>query len=168
MFLSDIKGDLSGLACAGSPDHKLHEAFLARSATIRHALSYAAFPVCFWDLFGEQGHPVRTTVAEMGPLLLSRLLQLTDVQEGVLNVAFRVADDDGLAILDLEDLQSLLLWCGQNARDLSLKYGNVTSASIGAIQRSLLTLENQGGALLFGEPALALDDMMRLLSLIHN
>ena len=161
VVLSDIKGDLSGLGAAGSPSHKLHDAFMARSQTIGLALGYASFPVCFWDIFGEQGHPVRTTVAEMGPLLLSRLLSLTDVQEGVLNVAFRAADDEGLALLDLADLQALLQWCGQNARDLSLRYGNVTAASIGAIQRALLTLENQGGAHLFGEPALALQDLMR-------
>ncbi len=161
VFLSDIKGDLSGMAAPGSATAKLHDSFTKRAATIGLDLTYSAFPVCFWDLFGEQGHPVRTTVAEMGPLLLARLMDLSDVQEGVLNVAFRVADDQGLALLDLEDLQTLLLWCGQNAKDLSLQYGNVTSASVGAIQRALLTLENQGGALLFGEPALALADLMR-------
>jgi DNA helicase HerA-like ATPase len=116
--------------------------------------------VTFWDLFGEQGHPVRATVAEMGPLLLSRLLGLTEVQEGVLNVAFRVADEQGLPVLDMADLSALLQWCGQNARDLSLSYGNVTTASVGAIQRALLVLENQGGRLFFGEPALDLADLM--------
>ncbi len=161
VFLSDVKGDLSGLAVAGSETFKLHDAFTARAATIGLDLSYAAFPVTFWDLLGQQGHPVRATVAEMGPLLLGRLLDLSDVQEGVLNVVFRVADDEGLPLLDLEDLQALLLWCGQNAKDLSLRYGNVSSASVGAIQRALLTLENQGGAELFGEPALDLADMMR-------
>ncbi|MBL4812157.1 MAG: DUF853 family protein, partial [Rhodobacteraceae bacterium] len=125
-------------------------------------LQYDAFPVTFWDLYGEQGHPVRTTIAEMGPLLLSRLLQLSDVQEGVLNVAFRVADDEGMALLDLEDLQALLVWCGQNAKDLSLHYGNVSGSSVGAIQRQLLVLENQGGMQLFGEPALELKDLMRV------
>ena len=162
VFLSDVKGDLSGLAKSGSADFKLHEPFMKRAATIGLDLQYAATPVTFWDLLGEQGHPVRATVAEMGPLLLSRLLDLTDVQEGVLNVAFRVADEDGLPLLDLEDLQALLVWCGQNAKDLSLRYGNVATASVGAIQRQLLVLENQGGASLFGEPALDLHDMMRL------
>ncbi|MCC7319773.1 MAG: DUF853 family protein [Rubellimicrobium sp.] len=162
VFLSDIKGDVSGIAKAGDPGGRLHDAFSARAATIGLELDYHASPVCFWDLFGEQGHPVRTTVAEMGPLLLSRLLQLSEVQEGVLNIVFRVADDEGLALLDLGDLQALLLWCGQNARDLTLRYGNVTAASVGAIQRALLTLENQGAARLFGEPALALGDLMRV------
>jgi DNA helicase HerA-like ATPase len=161
VFLSDIKGDVSGMAAAGSAEAKPHEAFVARAATIGVDLVYRSQPVTFWDLFGEQGHPVRTTVGEMGPLLLSRLMGLTDVQEGVLNVAFRVADEQGLPILDLGDLQALLQWCGQNARDLSLSYGNVTSASVGAIQRALLVLENQGGHLLFGEPALDLADLMR-------
>ncbi len=160
VFMADVKGDLSGLAAAGSTTQKLHDVFLKRSATIGLDLQYAAFPVTFWDLFGKLGHPIRATVAEMGPLLLSRLLGLTDVQEGVLNVAFRVADEDGLALLDLEDLQALLVWVGQNAADLSLKYGNVAVASVGAIQRQLLVLENQGGAALFGEPALDLMDLL--------
>ncbi|MBW7921481.1 MAG: DUF853 family protein [Rubellimicrobium sp.] len=162
VFLADIKGDVAGIARPGDPQGKLHDAFMSRAQTIGLDLQYAAFPVTFWDIFGEQGHPVRATVAEMGPLLLARLLQLSDVQEGVLNIAFRVADEEGLALLDLEDLQALLTWCGQNARDLSLRYGNVSVASVGAIQRALLMLENQGGALLFGEPALNLADLMRL------
>ncbi|NBR52431.1 MAG: DUF853 family protein [Rhodobacteraceae bacterium] len=162
VFLSDVKGDLSGLGAAGRSDFKLHDAFIKRAATIGLDLAYSAFPVTFWDLFGAQGHPIRATVAEMGPLLLSRLLELTEVQEGVLNVAFRVADEQGLPLLDLEDLQALLVWVGQNAKDLSLRYGNVASASVGAIQRQLLVLENQGGARLFGEPALDLADLMRL------
>ena len=161
VFLSDVKGDLSGLAVSGSPDFKLHDAFMSRSQTIGLDLQYGEFPVTFWDLFGQQGHPIRATVAEMGPLLLSRLMDLTEVQEGVLNVAFRVADDEGLPLLDLKDLQALLVWCGQNASDLSLRYGNVSASSVGAIQRQLLVLENQGGAALFGEPALDLADMMR-------
>ena len=160
VFLSDVKGDLSGLAKSGSADAKLHEPFVERSETIGHDLQYNAFPVTFWDLLGEQGHPVRTTVAEMGPLLLSTLMGLTEAQEGVLNVAFRVADEEGLPLLDMEDLQSLLVWVGQNAKDLSLKYGNISTASVGAIQRDLLVLENQGGKNLFGEPALDLRDMM--------
>jgi uncharacterized protein len=160
VFMADVKGDLSGLAAAGVATQKLHDVFLKRSATIGLDLQYAAFPVTFWDLFGKLGHPIRATVAEMGPLLLSRLLELTDVQEGVLNVAFRVADENGLPLLDLEDLQALLVWVGQNATDLSLKYGNVAVASVGAIQRQLLVLENQGGAALFGEPALDLMDLL--------
>ena len=162
VFLSDVKGDLSGLAASGSPDFKLHDAFAKRAATIGLHLHYTAFPVTFWDLLGKQGHPVRATVAEMGPLLLARLLELTDVQEGVLNVAFRVADEEGMPLLDLKDLQALLVWVGQNAKALSLRYGNVASSSVGAIQRQLLVLENQGGAALFGEPALDLADMMTL------
>lgn len=161
VFLSDVKGDLSGLAASGREDFKLHEAFMKRAATIGLDLKYDKFPVTFWDLYGEQGHPVRTTVSEMGPLLLSRLLELTDVQEGVLNVAFRVADEEGLPLLDLKDLQALLLFVGENAKDLSLRYGNVAVSSVGAIQRQLLVLENQGGNELFGEPALELSDMIR-------
>ncbi len=155
-----MKGDLSGLGVSGRSDFKLHDAFMKRAGTIGLDLTYSAFPVTIWDLFGAQGHPIRATVAEMGPLLLSRLLELTEVQEGVLNVAFRVADEQGWPLLDLADLQALLVWCGQNAKDLSLRYGNVASASVGAIQRQLLVLENQGGAELFGEPALALADLM--------
>jgi len=162
VFLSDVKGDLSGLAAAGSEGFKLHEAFAKRAATIGLAdYSYDAFPVTFWDLYGDQGHPIRTTVAEMGPLLLARLLELTNAQEGVLNIAFRVSDEDGLPLLDLKDLQALLVWVGQNAKDLSLRYGNVSASSVGAIQRALLVLENQGGHNLFGEPALELSDIMR-------
>jgi DNA helicase HerA-like ATPase len=160
VFLSDVKGDLSGLAKSGSADFKLHDPFMERAATIGLDLQYSAFPVTFWDLFGEQGHPIRTTVAEMGPLLLSNLMGLSGAQEGVLNVAFRVADEDGLPLLDLEDLQALLVWVGQNAKDLSLRYGNVATSSVGAIQRQLLVLENQGGAGIFGEPALDLNDII--------
>ncbi len=162
VFLSDVKSDLAGLAVAGSADFKLHDAFLKRAARIGFDdYSYDGFPVLFWDLFGKSGHPVRTTVAEMGPLLLARLLELTTAQEGVLNIAFRLADEEGLPLLDLKDLRALLVWTGENARDLSLRYGNVSAASIGAIQRALLVLENQGGSELFGEPALELSDLMR-------
>lgn len=162
VFLSDVKGDLSGLAAAGSETFKLHEAFMKRAETIGFAdYRYESFPVTFWDLFGDQGHPVRTTVAEMGPLLLSRLLELSEAQEGVMNIAFRVADEQGMPLLDLKDLQALLVWVGQNGADLSLRYGNVSSQSVGAIQRQLLVLENQGGTRLFGEPALDLADLMR-------
>ena len=162
VFLSDVKGDLSGLAVAGSAQHKLHGPFTDRAKTIGFdEFAYGARPVTFWDLFGEQGHPVRTTVAEMGPLLLSRLLGLSDAQEGILNIAFRLSDEEGLPLLDLKDLQSLLVWIGENKSDLSLRYGNVSVASVGAIQRRLLVLENQGGTQLFGEPALDLNDLIR-------
>ncbi len=163
VFLSDVKGDLSGLAKSGTETQKLHQPFMDRATKIGFDdYAYDSFPVTFWDLFGKQGHPVRTTVAEMGPLLLSRLLELTNAQEGILNIAFRLSDEQGLPLLDLKDLQALLVWMGQERDTLSLRYGNVSVASIGAIQRRLLVIENQGGAQLFGEPALALDDMMRL------
>ena len=162
VFLADVKGDLAGLSKAGSATSKLQDAFVKRAATIGYTLDYKAFPVAFWDLLGEQGHPIRTTITEMGPLLLSRLLNLSEPQEGVLNIAFRIADEDGLALLDLKDLQAMLVWIGQNAADIGLRYGNVAPATIGAIQRQLLVLENQGGIQLFGEPALDLADMMRL------
>ena len=162
VFLSDVKGDLSGIGAAGSTTAKLHDAFMARCKTIGYTLEYKAFPVTFWDLFGVQGHPIRATVAEMGPLLLSRLLQLTEPQEGVLNVAFRLADEEKLPILDLKDLQALLIYLGENSTDISTRYGLVATASIGAIQRSLLVLENDGGVQLFGEPALDLADLMLL------
>jgi DNA helicase HerA-like ATPase len=160
VFLSDVKGDLSGLAASGSAEHKLHEAFTKRSQTIGLDLQYRAFPVIFWDLFGEMGHPVRATVAEMGPLLLSRLLELSEPQEGVLNVVFRLSDEEELALLDLKDLQALLTFVAENTADLSARYGLVSKESVGAIQRRLLVLENQGGAGLFGEPALDLADLM--------
>ena len=152
VILSDVKGDLSGLAASGSEAHKLHDAFQTRARTIGLDLSYRAFPVTFWDLFGERGHPLRTTVAEMGPLLLARLM--------VLNIAFRVADEEGLPLLDLKDLQAMLVWTGENREALGLRYGNISTASVGAIQRRLLVLEEQGGARLFGEPALELDHLM--------
>lgn len=161
VFLADVKGDLAGLSRAGGADGKLHHAFSERASQIGISLAYQAFPVTFWDVWGKSGHPVRTTPAEMGPLLLSRLLDLTDVQEGLMNIAFRVADEQGLALLDLKDLQAMLVWVGQNAADLSLRYGNVSTASVGAIQRALLVLENQGGDSLFGEPALELADLIR-------
>lgn len=161
VFLADVKGDLSGLWKAGSPEFKLHEAFTTRAKKIGFAdYGYAAFPTTFWDVFGMQGHPVRTTISEMGPLLISRLLELTEAQEGIVNIAFRVADEQGLPLLDLKDLQSMLVWLGENAKGLSLRYGNISAASIGAIQRRLLVLETQGGASFFGEPALRLDDLM--------
>jgi DNA helicase HerA-like ATPase len=160
VFLSDVKGDLSGLCQAGDPAGKLHEPFLKRAATIGLDLHYRAFPVTFWDLFGEKGHPIRTTVAEMGPLLLSRLLELSEPQEGVLNVAFRLADEEELPLLDMKDLQALLTFVAENAEELSARYGLVSKESVGAIQRCLLVLENEGGVRLFGEPALDLSDLM--------
>ena len=162
VFMADVKGDLSGLVKSGSADFKLHQPFMDRAATIGFDdFTYRAFPVTFWDLFGDQGHPVRTTVAEMGPLLISRLLELSEAQEGILNIAFRVADEEGLPLLDMKDLQSMLVWLGENRQELSLRYGNISVQSIGAIQRRLLVLENQGGADFFGEPALELNDLMR-------
>ncbi len=161
VFLADVKGDLSGLAVAGTPQDKLHEALTSRAEKIGFSdFGYDAFPVIFWDLFGEKGHPVRTTISEMGPLLLARLLELTEAQEGVLNIAFRLSDEEGLPLVDLKDLQALLVWLGENAKEISLRYGNISTASVGAIQRRLIVLENQGGAGFFGEPALDLADLM--------
>ncbi len=162
VFMADVKGDLAGIAKAGSPEGKLHDAFMKRAATIGLDLKYSDHPVVLWDLFGEQGHPIRTTVSEMGPLLLARLMELSEPQEGVLNIAFRIADEEGLPLLDLKDLQAMLVWVGQHAAEIGLRYGNVSPATVGAIQRQLLVLENQGGDRLFGEPALDLADMMTL------
>src|SRR5687767_8845171 len=162
-FVADVKGDLAGLAMPGSPTAKPHEAFAARAADIGYDdWRYDACPVQLWDLFGEQGHPVRTTVSEMGPLLLARLLNLNDVQEGVLSIAFHVADKDGLLLLDLDDLQAMLVATGERAEELTLEYGNVSKQSVGAIQRSLLQLRAQGGDHFFGEPALELEDFLKL------
>ena len=161
VFLSDVKGDLSGLAAPGSETHKLHAKLIDRAATIGFDdYGYEDFPVTFWDLFGEKGHPIRTTISEMGPLLLARLMELTQAQEGILNIAFRIADEEGMALLDLKDLRALLLWVGENASELTLEYGNVSSSAVGAIQRALLVLENQGGDAFFGEPALELSDLI--------
>lgn len=160
VFLSDVKGDLSGLCEAGSEAHKLHGAFQKRAETIGWTIGYRAFPVTFWDLFAEKGHPIRTTVAEMGPLLLSRLLELSEAQEGVMNVAFRLSDDEGLPLPDLKDLKSLLTFVAENGDAIGARYGLVSKESVGAIQRRLLVLENEGGAGLFGEPALDLADLM--------
>ncbi len=162
VFAADVKGDLSGVAMAGSPTAKTHEPFSKRAAEIGETdWAYAAAPVQFWDLFGEQGHPVRTTVSEMGPLLLARLLGLNDTQEGVLAIAFQVADDDGLLLLDLDDLQAMLAACSERADELSARYGNVAKTSVGAIQRQLLQLRSQGGAHFFGEPALSIQDFIK-------
>ncbi|HET6941309.1 MAG TPA: helicase HerA-like domain-containing protein, partial [Sphingomicrobium sp.] len=162
-FVADVKGDLSGLAMAGSPTSKAHPIFAQRAADLQlSSWAYHDIPVQFWDLFGEQGHPIRTTVSEMGPLLLSRLMTLNDVQEGVLNIAFNVADKEGLLLLDLDDLQSMLVHCGEQADQLTLQYGNVSKQSIGSIQRSLLQVRSQGGDHFFGEPALDLKDFIGL------
>jgi DNA helicase HerA-like ATPase len=159
VFAADIKGDLSGVAAAGTPKD-----FLVKRAVTIGLDPYVndAFPVVFWDLFGEMGHPVRTTVSEMGPLLLARLLNLNDTQEGVLNIVFRVADDEGLLLLDLEDLQSLLTHVADQAATLTTRYGNVSKATIGTIQRQLLVLETQGGNHFFGEPALDMSNLLRV------
>jgi len=162
-FVADVKGDLSGLAMAGSPTSKMHEIFAARAKEIGYDdWSYADNPVQFWDLYGEQGHPIRTTVSEMGPLLLSRLMDLNEVQEGVLTIAFTVADKDGMLLLDLDDLQAMLVSCGERADELTTMYGNITKQSIGTIQRALLQLRSQGGEHFFGEPALAMADFIGL------
>jgi DNA helicase HerA-like ATPase len=161
-FVADVKGDLSGLAMAGSPQAKTHAAFAARAAEIGETdWAYADTPVQFWDLYGEQGHPIRTTVSEMGPLLLSRLMDLNAVQEGVMTIAFHVADKEGLLLLDLDDLQAMLADCANRADELTTTYGNVSKQSIGAIQRALLQLRTQGGDHFFGEPALEMDDFIR-------
>jgi DNA helicase HerA-like ATPase len=162
VFMADVKGDLSGLAAAGDAGHKLHDAFAKRSATIGHSIDYRAYPVTFWDMYGQQGHPIRATVAEMGPLLLSRMLELTEAQEGVLNVVFRLSDEEELPLLDLKDLQALLTFVAENSKDISARIGLVSPTSVGAIQRRLLVLENQGAAQMFGEPALDLADLMRV------
>jgi uncharacterized protein len=157
VFAADIKGDLSGIAMLG----EAKEAFVERAADMGFAYQPDEFPVVFWDLFGAQGHPIRATISEMGPLLLSRLMQLNEVQEGVLNIAFRIADDEGLALLDLKDLRAILGHVAENATALQVQYGNVSAATVGAIQRQLLVLENQGAASFFGEPALNVTDFMR-------
>ncbi len=162
VFAADIKGDLSGLAAPGDPAGKLHPKLTARAETIGLAdYAYSAFPVIFWDVFGALGHPLRTTVTEMGPLLLSRLLNLNETQEGVLNVAFQLAEDENLLLLDLADLRALLNHVGERRAELSRMYGNVSPASVGAIQRRLLVLDREGLDHFFGEPAFELSDFMR-------
>ena len=157
VFAADIKGDLSGIAAVG--DRK--DALVARAKGMGLEYQPDQFPVVFWDVFGEQGHPIRATISEMGPLLLSRLLQLNDTQEGVLNIAFRVADEQGLALLDLKDLRAILGFVADHASELQKEYGNVSSATVGTVQRQLLVLENQGAKSFFGEPALDLTDFLR-------
>lgn len=158
VFCADVKGDLSGLSRPGESKDGL----VKRAAEVGDGdYRMEASPVVFWDLFGEQGHPIRTTISEMGPLLLARLLDLNDTQEGVLNVAFQVADDEGLLILDLKDLRAVLNLVAENASALKTGYGHVSKASVGAIQRRLLVLDQQGAEFFFGEPALSLPDLMR-------
>jgi uncharacterized protein len=157
VFAADVKGDLSGIAMPGDGA----KPFIARAQDIGVAYEPDQFRCVFWDIFGEKGHPVRATIAEMGPLLLSRILQLNDVQAGVLNIAFRVSDEQGLALLDLKDLRAMLGYVSENAADLQQRYGNVSAASIGAIQRQLLVLENQGADKFFGEPALDILDLLK-------
>ena len=157
VFAADIKGDLSGISERG----EAKEAFVSRAKSL--GLDYQAdqFPVVFWDLFGDQGHPIRATILEVGPLLLSRLMDLNEVQEGVLNICFRVADEQGLLVLDLKDLRAMLGYISDRAAELTAHYGNVSKTTIGTIQRALLVLENQGGNQFFGEPALDLKDFIR-------
>ncbi len=157
VFMADVKGDLTGISQIGKPNTKIDE----RIKLLNLAHTPAACPVTLWDVFGEQGHPVRATISEMGPVLLSRIFNLNDTQSGVLTLAFKIADDNGLLLLDLKDLRSLLSWVGENAGQFTTDYGNISPASIGAIQRGLLTLEQQGGDRFFGEPALVLDDLMQ-------
>jgi hypothetical protein len=158
VFLADVKGDLSGIPRPGGDNPKVVE----RVAKLGLApFAYEGYPVTFWDLFGEQGHPVRATVSEMGPLLLGRILNLNDIQGGVLGMIFRIADDNGLLLLDLKDLREMARFVGDNAGQFRTEYGNVTAASVGAIQRGLLTLEEQGVDRFFGEPALDLQDLLQ-------
>jgi uncharacterized protein len=157
VFAADIKGDLSGISEAG----EAKDFIVKRASDMGLNFQPDRFSTVFWDVFGEQGHPVRATVSEMGPLLLSRMMDLNDVQEGVLNIAFKVADEQGLLLLDMKDLRAILSFIAEHAAELTTQYGNVSKQTVGTIQRQLLVLENQGGARFFGEPALALKDFMR-------
>ncbi len=158
VFLADVKGDLAGISQAGAANPKIQD----RIKTLKLGdFAFAASPVTLWDIFGEQGHPVRTTVSDMGPLLLSRLLNLNDVQSGVLTLVFRIADDQGLLLLDFKDLRTMTQYAGDHADEFETEYGRISPASIGAIQRGLLTLEEQGAARFFGEPGLDIDDLMQ-------
>jgi hypothetical protein len=158
VFMADIKGDLSGLSQPGRETAKLRDRLQQLGLA---DVQFARYPVEFWDVFGEQGHPLRTTISEMGPLLLARLLNLNETQAGVLTLAFSIADDMALLLLDLKDLRSLMQFVGDNAKDFKTQYGNISAASVGAIQRGLLTLEQQGGAHFFGEPALDWMDLLQ-------
>ncbi len=156
--MADIKGDFSGIAAAGKPDDKMKARLAERKLP---EPKWQACPVTLWDIWGEHGHPVRATVSDMGPLLFARLLALNETQEGVLSLVFKVADDNGLLLLDLKDLRAILQYVGDNAAQFKTQYGNVSSASIGAIQRGLLQLEEQGGERFFGEPMLDIADLMQ-------
>jgi len=158
VFMADVKGDLSGLPFPGGENPKVKERIQKLGL---EDFTFQGFPVAFWDVFGEQGHPVRTTVSEMGPLLFSRILMLNEIQSGVLTLVFKIADDNGLLLLDLKDLRSMLQFAGDQADQFKTQYGNISPASIGAIQRGLLALEEQGGGKFFGEPALNLQDLMQ-------
>ena len=157
VFMADVKGDLTGISQPAKSNPRVEE----RAKLLNLPLAPAACPVTLWDVFGEQGHPVRATISEMGPLLLSRVFNLNETQSGVLTLAFKIADDNGLLLLDLKDLRALLSWVGENASLFTTDYGNISSASIGAIQRGLLNLEQQGGDKFFGETALVLDDLIQ-------
>lgn len=158
VFMADVKGDLSGLAFPGGDHAKVAERI--KELGLRD-FQFEGYPVVFWDVFGEQGHPVRTTISEFGPLLLSRIFNLNDIQSGVLSIIFRIADDHGLLLLDLKDLRAMVQYVSENADQFRAEYGNISVASTGAIQRSLLSLEEQGGEAILGEPALNLDDLMQ-------
>ncbi|WP_435416678.1 helicase HerA-like domain-containing protein [Parerythrobacter aurantius] len=163
VFLADVKGDLSGICMAGSPQFKHADKLESRARELGiDDYAYSDNPAVFWDLYGEQGHPIRTTVSEMGPLLLSRLLDLNETQEGVLQIVFRHADENGLLLLDFGDLQSVLAWAAENSKELSGKYGNVTKPTVGTIQRQLLSFEAQGADKFFGEPALEIADFLKV------
>ena len=161
VFMSDVKGDLTGISQPGSIKGKMADVLKERGLPTPEPV---ACPVTLWDVFGEMGHPVRATISDMGPLLLARMLDLNETQTGVLNLVFKIADDNGLLLLDLKDLRSMLTFVGENAKQFTTQYGNVSAASVGAIQRGLLTLEGQGGDKFFGEPMLNLDDMMQTVS----
>jgi DNA helicase HerA-like ATPase len=158
IFMADIKGDLSGIPFPGGENPKVVERVQKLGLK---GFNFEGCPAVFWDVFGEQGHPVRTTISEMGPLLLSRILLLNEIQSGVLNIVFKIADDNGLLLLDLKDLKAMARFVGDQAEQFKTQYGNISAASIGAIQRNLLTLEEQGGDKFFGEPALNLQDFMQ-------
>ncbi|MEJ2071390.1 MAG: DUF853 family protein, partial [Syntrophobacterales bacterium] len=158
IFMADVKGDLSGLCQPGGDKPKVAERVEDLGLS---DFSYQGFPVVFWDVEGVQGHPVRTTISEMGPLLLGRLLNLNETQSGVLSLIFKIADDNGLLLLDMKDLRTMVQYAGDNAAQFRTQYGNISAASVGAIQRNLLALEQQGGDRLFGEPALNLADLLQ-------
>ena len=158
MCSSDLKGDLTGISQAGSIGEKMAGILKERGID---APASIACPATLWDVFGEQGHPVRATVSDMGPLLLGRMLNLNETQEGVLNLVFKIADDNGMLLLDLKDLRAMLQYVGDNASEFTTQYGNVSAASVGAIQRGLMQIESQGGEQFFGEPMLNISDFMQ-------